>query len=151
MIVWFFLFFSILIVIIDRILKVIIFQNISVGTSFPVINNILHITPLYNKGIAFGLFKETNLYIFITASFVTSIFILYTMLAKRPKSRQLTLGLTLIFSGAVGNLIDRVIHGHVLDFIDIRIWPVFNIADSAITIGASLVLWYLFKNRTNKK
>ena len=107
------------------------------------IKGIFHITPTYNTGIAFGLFKGYNLYIFSAVSVIMSLAILYILIAKRPKSLCLSLGLSLVMAGAVGNLIDRLAHGHVLDFIDLRIWPVFNIADSAITIGAGLILWYL--------
>ena len=134
---------SILIVVADRLLKFVIFKKISIGSSLPVIEGIFHITPTCNKGIAFGLFKDYNLYIFIAISVITSFFILYILLMKRPRSHLFTSGLFLILAGAVGNLIDRMIYGYVLDFIDLRIWPVFNIADSAITIGAGLVLWHL--------
>ena len=140
---WPFIILSILIVVADRLLKFVIFKKISIGFSLPVIEGIFHITPTYNKGIAFGLFKDYNLYIFISVSVITLFFILYILLMVRPKSYLFTSGLFLVLAGAVGNLIDRIIYGHVLDFIDFRIWPVFNMADSAITIGAGLILWHL--------
>lgn len=134
---------SILIVLVDRVLKIVIFENVSIGFSLPLIKGIFHITPTYNKGIAFGLFKGFNLYIFAAISSLMSLFILYLLLVKRPRSSGLSLGLSLVMAGAIGNLIDRLAYGRVLDFIDLRIWPVFNIADSAITIGACLILWHL--------
>lgn len=145
--VWSFLIFSILIVVIDRILKFVIFKNFHIGSSFPVIKDILYITPTYNKGVAFGLFKESAPFILVVLPVIAACFILYIILMKRPESLLLKSGLFLVLAGAIGNLIDRIICGYVLDFIDVRIWPVFNMADSSITVGAGLILWYLFKMR----
>jgi len=149
--VWFFLIFSILIIASDRILKFIIFKNFAIGSSSPLIKNVLYITPTCNKGIAFGFFKENSMLILIAASALTAILIIYIIVVKKPKSNLILSGLFLILSGAVGNLIDRILYGHVLDFIDFRIWPVFNISDSVITIGASLLIWYLLKAREEKR
>ena len=72
----------------------------------------------------------------------------YFVIIKRPESILLLSGIFLVFSGAASNLTDRILYGYVMDFIDLRIWPVFNIADSAITIGAFLILLYLFKQKS---
>lgn len=140
---------SIIIFSIDRVLKLFIFRNFSEGSSFPVFKNILYITPVRNNGVAFGLFKEFSLPILVAVSLLASLFIVYMIFVKKPKSRLLLLALFLILSGAVGNLTDRITYGYVLDFIDLRIWPVFNVADSAITIGAFLILFYLFNTKSN--
>ena len=66
------------------------------------------------------------------------------------QNKCLNLGLVFILAGAVGNLIDRVRFGYVIDFLDFRIWPVFNLADSAITIGAGLVIWQLVIKKKSK-
>jgi signal peptidase II len=139
---------SILIVALDRILKLFIFKNIPLNSSYPLIENVIHITPVYNNGIAFGLFKGHNLFLLVAISLVTSAFIIYALIFKRPKSPLTVMGLFFILAGAIGNLIDRILYGHVLDFIDIRIWPIFNIADSAITIGVILILWSMLKRKT---
>jgi len=138
---------SIAIVLVDRILKIIIFNRFSVDSSFPVIEGILHITPTYNTGAAFSLFKGHNIFILIAISVATIIFILYLLLVKRPKEPLLRRGLFLILAGSVGNLIDRLAYRHVLDFIDLRVWPVFNIADASITTGACLILVFIFVSR----
>ena len=83
------------------------------------------------------------LFILVVISSLTVLFIVYTVFVKKPKSQISNCGLFLILAGAIGNLTDRVVYGHVLDFIDLRVWPVFNIADSSITIGAGLILWHL--------
>lgn len=148
---WPFLIFSILILVVDRILKIIVFKNLYIGSSLPVVKGLLHITPTYNKGAAFGLFKESPSFILVTTSSVAAVFIIYIILAKKPKSYLLLSGLFLILSGAIGNLIDRIRYGYVMDFIDLRIWPVFNIADSSITTGACLILLYLFIAASKEK
>ncbi len=139
---------SVLIFFIDRVLKLFVFRNFSQGSSFPIFKNILHITPICNSGVAFGLFKGLNLYVLVAASLVVSIIIIYMIFVKKPTSPMLILALFLILSGALSNLTDRIFYGCVLDFIDLRVWPVFNVADSAITIGAILMLVYMFNTRS---
>ncbi|MFC1807829.1 signal peptidase II [Candidatus Omnitrophota bacterium] len=142
------LFFVILLVSLDQISKVLIFKNISLGSSIPILKNILHITPTLNTGIAFGLFQGDNNLILIALSSATIAFIIYLLFTKTTGHRLFSLSLYLILSGAIGNLIDRIFYGHVLDFIDLRVWPVFNIADSCITIGACLVIIHIITRRS---
>ncbi|NQT95989.1 MAG: signal peptidase II [Candidatus Omnitrophica bacterium] len=144
---WPFLILSISVVFVDRVLKFIIFDKFAVGSSIPIIKGLLHITPIYNTGIAFGLLKNGSNLIFIIVSFVTALFIVYILFFRKPANRALKTGLFLILGGALSNLVDRLLYGHVLDFIDIRVWPIFNVADSAITIGAFLVLFHLLKTK----
>ncbi len=94
-----------------------------------------------NTGALFGLFKGYNL-LFIIITLIVIIVIIYYM--NKHKLKQIeTILLSLILGGAVGNLIDRMIYGHVIDFINLKIWPSFNIADAAITIGViGLVIYY---------
>jgi signal peptidase II len=148
--VWPFISLSFIIIVIDRICKIIIFKNIPVGRSIPVIEGIFHISPAYNKGIAFGLCRSCHINILTAVSLLAIILILYIMLIKRPGRHMLMIGFSLILGGAAGNLIDRLAYGHVLDFIDLRVWPVFNIADSCITIGAGLILWNLLVTRRKR-
>jgi len=102
-----------------------------------------------NAGAAFGLFKNSAVF-FILVS-IAAIFIISAILARAIKQNNFSgkklynFGLTLIMSGAFGNLIDRIRFGYVIDFIDVRIWPVFNIADSSITIGTFLLIIYFSK------
>ena len=139
-----FLILSVLILIIDRVSKVLIFSSIPLGESVPVFTGILHITPTYNSGVAFGLLRGYNLYILMAIAVVTIAFILYIIFVKKPGSNIFITGLFLVLAGAIGNLIDRLIYKRVLDFIDLRVWPVFNIADTSITIGACLLLVSMF-------
>ncbi len=128
-----------LVLLIDQVSKAIISSKLSLGQSIPIIKNVLHIASVRNTGAAFGLFKSST-YFFIAVS-IAAIIIIGAMLIKSIRNKWLlNIGLILIMSGALGNLIDRVRLGYVIDFIDFRVWPVFNIADSAITIGTILLI-----------
>ncbi|HOX54419.1 MAG: signal peptidase II [Candidatus Omnitrophica bacterium] len=132
----------ILILIVDQVSKGIIFSNFYLGQSVPVIPNIFHLTLVYNTGIAFGLFKNQTLLFSAVSFFVIALIILSILDQRKRKdvSHLEIFALYLILSGAIGNLVDRFRLGFVVDFLDFRVWPVFNVADSAITIGVILIL-----------
>jgi len=114
------------------------------GKTFPVWEGFFHLTLVYNRGIAFGLFQrhETLLFLFITAS-ILALLILGGRLSSAGVLPRL--GLILILGGAIGNWIDRIRCGAVIDFLDFRVWPVFNFADSAITVGVLLYAVLVFR------
>jgi len=130
------------ILVFDQLTKYIISQAIPPGESIPIIKNVFHITYILNRGAAFGMFKN-QMYFFIATAVLAIIFIL--LILRRRRRWQEEIALYLILSGAISNLIDRIRLGAVIDFLDFRIWPVFNIADSAITIGAVLLAIYILK------
>ena len=128
-----------LIVFLDQISKFFISQTLVSGESAPVVKNIFHLTLVHNTGAAFGIFKN-NAVFFTAASICAVAFIGWYIGKKERLSFPRGAGLALILGGAAGNLIDRLRFGHVIDFLDFRIWPVFNVADSAITVGVMLIL-----------
>jgi len=113
-------------------------------TSIKIIPNILHFTYSHNTGAGFGILKGNNLLlIWLSIAIIGGIFYYLNKISKKdilPK-----LGFGFVLGGAIGNLIDRIAFGHVIDFIDFRIWPTFNIADSFISIGAVLLIIYYWK------
>lgn len=136
-----------LVIVIDRITKFLIFNNFFEGQSVEVIPKIFHITMVLNTGTAFGLLKDRNQF-FIVASFIVIALIVMYVLVGKHRDLVFLSALGLILGGAIGNLIDRLTFGYIIDFLDFRIWPVFNIADSSITVGAGiLVLKLLFSKR----
>jgi len=148
--VFFALSLSFIILIADQATKFFLNNHLYPGQSFPIIKNIFHLTLVYNTGIAFGLFKQQTA-IFILLSIVAIVLILVNILNAGPPAfsragrrrhfdRLYWLGLSLILGGAMGNLFDRLRFGYVIDFLDFRIWPVFNLADSCITVGVILIL-----------
>ena len=107
----------------------------------------LNLTLVYNTGAAFGFLNDAagwqNIF-FIIVALVAGVVILFMLRRLNPHDTVMAVGLTLILGGAAGNLADRLIHGYVIDFIDIFYgswhWPAFNVADSAITVGAVLLV-----------
>lgn len=129
------------IVLLDRLSKIYFLNLLDVGESIPLIRNVVHFTLVFNTGIAFGLFKNQGI-IFVIIAVIAIVLLIYNIYYyfqhEKVLSRTYIVAVSLILGGAIGNLIDRIYYGQVIDFIDLRIWPVFNIADSAITIGAIL-------------
>jgi len=134
---------TLFIVILDQITKFFIRQELQLNQSIPIIRNILNFTHTTNTGSAFGLFKGLNL-IFILFSFIVIIVIFRYLKKIKENERLLQFAVGSLSGGTIGNLIDRIFYGYVIDFIDFRVWPVFNIADSFITISVifiAVLLW----------
>ena len=131
-----------LVIFLDRITKVFFSKILSSGESLPVLRGILEMTLVHNTGIAFGLFKDQGV-VFIIIPVIAIALLIYNIFYYKNNDQELSrtyiIAFSLILAGAVGNLIDRVYYGYVIDFIDLQIWPVFNIADSSITIGAVII------------
>lgn len=140
---------SVLVVMIDRISKSFFSNLLDYGESLPIIKNILHMTLVNNTGIAFGLFKDQG-FVFIIIPIIAVFLLIFNIFYYRNNDEILgplyIFAFSLILGGAIGNLYDRIVFGYVIDFIDFRIWPVFNVADSAITIGAVLIAIKCFQN-----
>lgn len=110
------------------------------GQSITLINNFLYITYVRNPGAAFGLFPYQTAF-FIIITLVVAALILYYYRILSEDHRWLRFSLALQLGGALGNLIDRIRGGYVIDFINFTVWPpVFNLADSAIVIGIGIFL-----------
>ncbi len=143
---------ALLVVFLDQLSKILIRNNFELNQSVPIIKGILSFTYTTNTGSAFGLLKGYNTF-FILFSITVIIAILYIIRKighvnmKHVNERfQLShFSLSMLLGGTLGNLIDRFIYGSVIDFIDFRIWPVFNLADSAITISAVLLFLLLLR------
>lgn len=136
---------SLAVFILDQASKYLIMANMTLGQSIPVITDIFHITYIRNPGAAFGLMAHrTSFFIAVSILVVLGIIFFYKKYGGKVKG-TLPVTLGLIAGGAMGNLADRVRFGEVIDFLDFRIWPVFNLADSAIVIGAGLLMIVFWK------
>lgn len=128
------------VIIFDQLTKLAITTSMEIGQSITVINNFLYITYVRNPGAAFGLLPYQTLF-FILITLVVAVLIIYYYRILSDNHKWLRYGLALQLGGALGNLIDRISGGYVVDFIDFKIWPpVFNLADSAIVIGIGIFL-----------
>ncbi len=128
----------------DQLTKLLTQASFTSGESLPLWVGWLHLTYVQNTGAAFGLFKGQQL-LFIGLSVLVIAWVIRELTSPGPLTRGMRWGSSLILGGATGNLIDRLRCGYVVDFIDVRfhgrtIWPVFNVADSAITIGVTLLM-----------
>lgn len=132
---------AIFVVILDQITKAIVITCLKYGESYLIINKIFYLTLVKNTGAAFGTFKNQAAF-FILVSIIAIIFIVIFLSKKKV---NLYLPLALILGGAIGNLIDRLRFGYVVDFLDFKVWPVFNVADSCISIGAFLLFLLIIK------
>ena len=132
-----------LVVILDQLTKNIVKSLMELGESYNILGTFLKFTFVENKGLAFSI-KVSNLGIFTGLSMIASLIVLYYIYKSKDEGVMVYMPLALIFGGAIGNIIGRVLYGKVVDFIDVGIssyrWPVFNIADSSVFIG---LVWFL--------
>ncbi len=138
---------ALLTVLADRVTKTIIVNNLALNQSWNPISGLerlVSVTYVTNTGAAFGLFPDLGgVFVVIAVFVVVAILIYYHQLPQGYGLVRVALGLQL--GGALGNLIDRLTLGHVIDFIDFKVWPVFNVADSAIVVGIGLLAWTMLR------
>jgi len=143
---------SALIVALDQATKLVVTQHFTVGSLLEV-TPFLNLVLVYNRGAAFSLLSDGGGWqrpLFIAIAVIASVWIVF-LLRKYSRERLFALALALVLAGALGNLIDRVLIGAVIDFLDLHAfgfhWPAFNVADSAITCGAVLLAWDALRPR----
>jgi signal peptidase II len=144
----YFFIIAVTVLLLDRLAKWAVASNIALHDSVVVIPGFLRLTHVQNTGAAFGLFAESSAQWKVGALVSFSILALVVVSALLWKNSHslstTTIGLSLILGGAMGNLWDRMVSGHVVDFLDFYVgsyhWPAFNVADSAIVVGAILLV-----------
>lgn len=145
---------GIIVLLADIFTKRIAVAALSGGTSIPIIKNVFHLTYVENRGIAFGAFSGGRTFFIIVS--IIMIAVLFIYLYKTPRAKRTVLqksSLALVIGGAVGNLIDRIRLGYVIDFFDFRLidFPVFNVADIAVCIGVGMLMIHLIFFDDNSK
>ncbi len=130
-----FFFFSI-----DFLVKRILEQNLTYNHLYPVIGNILHIRLVHNTGIAFGLFKDKTIILTLAGIIFIVVFTVWIIKEYSRFNLRQKIFMSMVLGGGLGNLYDRIVYGFVIDYIDLGWWPVFNLADSFISIGCVLFL-----------
>jgi len=148
--------FILVLVIADHLTKAIVSQKIALLTNIRVVPGFFNLTHIRNRGAIFGFFSSSGnqlIYILLTLASLAALGLVIYYFFKTPTSeRFMKISLSLILAGALGNLIDRIFRGYVVDFLDFYVknwhWPSFNIADASITIGGFLLIFiFLFKRR----
>ena len=138
------------VVALDRLTKLFAVDRLDLGEVYTVVPG-FNLALVLNRGAAFGFLADSGgwqRWFFVMVGLAISVLIMVTLLRQGQASKLLRLGLTLILGGALGNIIDRVSQGYVIDFVDLHWqvwhWPAFNVADVGITMGALIVLLDVF-------
>ena len=145
---------AIAILIIDQVTKRIIATTMNIGHSYEVIPNFLNITSHRNNGAAWGILSgKMGFFYIITIVILIVLVLFYIKEAKYNLFMQVAI--SLLFAGALGNFIDRLVNGEVVDFVDTNIFgydfPIFNVADSSLTIGVLFIIIALLKDANSKE
>ena len=141
---------TIIFLVIDIISKLVVGNLMKVNTSVMVIKNFFYITYVRNTGAAWSIFAGETLGLIII-SLLIIVFLLYYILKNKPKFMIEKMGYAMILGGAFGNLVDRVVYGYVIDFLDFNIfgynYPIFNLADSFIFVGVLLLIIFTWRDK----
>lgn len=136
-----------LVLVLDQITKAVLMDKLVAYQDVIALTGFFNLVHVHNTGAAFSLFANQPGWqrgFFGTVALIATVVILYLMRKTRGQT-LFSAALALILGGAVGNLVDRVLYGHVIDFLDFYLgtwhWPAFNVADAAITLGAGLLIW----------
>lgn len=145
---------ALLVIIFDQWTKWLIDKKMEIYESIPIINNFFYITSHRNTGAAWGILKGQMIFFYII-TVVVVIGIIYYMQTHAKENKLLAISLSLILGGAIGNFIDRLFRKEVVDFLDFIIinydFPIFNVADSALSVGVILVLFVTFLDERKAK
>ena len=140
----------------DLLTKLAVVTNMEIGQSVPLIKDVLHLTYITNKGAAFGSFSEHR-WVFMVASALLIVGLVVLILLWDKANVLFYVSTSLVLAGGIGNMIDRIAYGYVVDFIDFCAFPslwkwIFNGADSFVCVGSGLlILWYIIEEVKNAK
>lgn len=141
-------------VVLDRIFKFIVSSEMVLGETAAVINNFFHITYIHNDGAAFGMMAGNQVFLVWIPAVMMVCCAVVLVVMRNKIDRIMSISIALVIGGGIGNLIDRLMYGYVIDFIDFKVWnPIFNIADVAVCTGCGLLVLYFIvtDRRKNEK
>lgn len=139
---------------IDQILKLAVVNTLDVGQTIPVIDGVFHFTYIQNFGAAFSILQNRQSFLILITALAMAVMAFIAVKNINRNSRLTSVSLALIVGGGIGNIIDRIRMGYVVDFFDFRLidYPVFNFADCCVVVGAiMLVVAILLSERHQKK
>ena len=131
------------ILVLDRVVKFAVSSGMSPGQSIPVIENIFHITYIRNTGAAFSMLQGHSLILIGFPLAVMCVGLVLLVIKRKTWHPVLNTAVAMICAGGIGNLIDRLLSGYVVDMFDFRVFPVFNVADIFVCVGCGLVILYV--------
>lgn len=135
---------------VDQLTKWAVIRFMEMGESIPIWEGVFHLTSHRNRGAAFGILQGQR-WLFVLITVLVVIGVVAYLNRTRNRRPLVTVALGLLLGGALGNLVDRIRFGEVVDFLDARLinFPIFNVADSAIVIAVALVLWDMWRASRN--
>ncbi len=131
------------VMILDRAVKMYIDGSMDVGESIPVMGDFFSITYVQNRGAAFSMLEGQTTLLIVLPAIIITIAILFIIVRHKSYKRIFMVALSLICGGGLGNITDRAAYGYVIDMLDFGSFPVFNVADIAVTAGCGLLLLYM--------
>lgn len=145
---------AIIILLLDQLTKWFVVTNMYLHEQIPIIDNVLYFTSHRNKGAAFGILQG-QIWLFVIVTIIVVGFVIYYIQKHAKDSILLGTSLGLVLGGAIGNFLDRIFRGEVVDFIDVYIFTydfaIFNVADMALVVGVGLLMLQIFlEERRNK-
>ncbi len=134
-------------IVLDQITKIIVSSNMNLNDTLPIIKDVLHITYIKNEGAAFGMLSNHR-WIFMSVSTIAIVALCVYLFRFSKDTKLIKIGMALIISGGVGNMIDRTFLGYVVDMIDFRLinFYVFNVADACVSVGAAILILGIILN-----
>ena len=131
-------------ILLDQLSKYFVYASLRFSESIPIIKGLFQFTYCENRGAAFGVLQN-QIWLFVLITIIVIGSVLFFMVKKKPKSKLLVISLTLLTGGAIGNFIDRIFRGFVVDFIETTFidFPIFNVADCFVVVGAILLALYI--------
>lgn len=144
------------IIALDRVVKYFISSGMNPGDTIPVIENVFHITYIQNTGAAFSMMEGQRSFLVLFPLVVIVIGLIILFLKRKTWHPLLNVAIAMVCAGGIGNFIDRLAIGYVVDMFDFRVFPVFNVADIFVCVGCGLILIYVLfidgkDNRKKKK
>lgn len=147
---------AVLVVVFDQVTKWLVVKNMELGERIPLVDPYLGFLSHRNRGAAWGML-EGKMWLFYIVTIVVIAAILYFFHTEGKKDRLLGVSLMLLLGGAIGNFIDRLVRGEVVDFVSVLIpvirydFPIFNVADAALTVAVALIILHVILDEKNKK
>ncbi len=147
------------IIVLDQAVKKAVTAAMTLHESIPVINHVFHITYIQNTGAAFSLMEGFRLLLILLPAVLILAAMVYMFVKRKTSHPMLLLSLAFICGGGLGNVIDRAVLGYVVDYLDFRVFPIFNVADIFVCLGCGLLVTYLLfldgkaseKNKNDKR
>ncbi|QQK81966.1 signal peptidase II [Salicibibacter cibi] len=145
---------ALVVIIADQLTKWLIAAYMEIGETIPIIEDVIHITSHRNAGAAFGILQG-QMWLFYIVTIIVTVGIVYFIKKMGRTDKWIGIPLGILLGGTIGNFIDRMLYGEVIDFVDVYIgtysFPIFNVADSALTVGVILLIIKLFIDERREK